>query len=68
MKVLIFVMSFTFLLVWVNLGITAEDATLVAYYSFDGNSEDSSGNETMARLKVVLNGIKVNLEMQFTLM
>ena len=32
------------LLLCVNLGIAAEDADLVAYYPFDGNSEDSSGN------------------------
>ena len=51
MKVLIFVMSFTFLLVWVNLGITAEDASLVAYYSFDGNPEDSSGNGNNGEIK-----------------
>ncbi len=51
MKVLIFVMSLTFLLVWVNVGITAEDASLVAYYSFDGNSDDTSGNENNGVIK-----------------
>lgn len=51
MKTLIFILTFTFLLVWANLGITAEDASLVAYYSFEGNAEDSSGNENHGVIK-----------------
>ncbi|MDE0484963.1 MAG: hypothetical protein OXI67_20505 [Candidatus Poribacteria bacterium] len=47
MKVLICIMSFAFLLVWMTIGVTAEEAALVAYYSFDGNPDDSSGMETM---------------------
>lgn len=51
MKVLIFVMSFAFLLVWMTIGVTAEEAALVAYYSFDGNPDDSSGNENNGVIK-----------------
>ncbi|RKU12725.1 hypothetical protein C6501_10615 [Candidatus Poribacteria bacterium] len=51
MKTLIFILTFTFLLVWTNLGITAEDASLVAHYTFDGNPDDSSGNENHGVIK-----------------
>ncbi len=51
MKILIFVTSLTLLLVCINLGTTAEDPSLVAYYSFDGNSDDTSGNENNGVIK-----------------
>lgn len=37
-------LTFFVILLCVSLGIAAEDADLVAYYPFDGDAEDSSGN------------------------
>ena len=44
MKVLTLILAFTFLLMSATLGITGEDPDLVAYYPFEGNAEDASGN------------------------
>ncbi len=44
-------MTITFLLACVNINLSAEDADLIAYYSFDGNAEDSSGNENHGEVK-----------------
>lgn len=44
MKLTILICTLSSILLCVGLGIAAEDETLVAFYSFDGNSEDSSGN------------------------
>ena len=45
MKVLTLILSLAFLLMSATLGITGEDPDLVAYYPFDGDSEDASGND-----------------------
>ncbi len=45
MKVLTLILSFTFLLMSATLGITGEDPDMVAYYPFEGNPEDVSGND-----------------------
>lgn len=44
MKQLLCFLTCSVILMGLVLGVTAEDA-LVAYYSFDGDAEDSSGNE-----------------------
>ena len=44
MKVLTLILAVTFLLMSATLGITGEDPDLVAYYPFEGNAEDASGN------------------------
>ena len=44
MKVFMLVLAVTFLLMSTTLGIAGEDPDLVAYYPFDGNAEDASGN------------------------
>ncbi len=51
MKLLILTSTFAVILMCLNLGIASEDATLVAYYSFDGNSDDSSGNGNNGEIK-----------------
>ena len=52
MKLLILTSTFAVILMCLNLGIAAEDdASLVAYYSFDGNSDDSSGNGNNGEIK-----------------
>jgi hypothetical protein len=51
MKLLILTSTFAVILMCLNLGIAAEDAALVAYYSFDGNSDDSSGNGNNGEIK-----------------
>ena len=45
MKVLTLILSFTFLLMSAILGITGEDPDLVAYFPFDGDPEDATGND-----------------------
>ncbi len=45
MKVLFYVMSISFLFVCVSLGMAFVDESLVAYYSFNGHANDTSGNE-----------------------
>ena len=45
MKVLTLFFAVTFLLMSATLGITGEDPDLVAYYPFDGDSEDATGND-----------------------
>ncbi|MDE0469633.1 MAG: LamG domain-containing protein [Candidatus Poribacteria bacterium] len=45
MKLFTFVLAVTFLLMSTTLGITGEDPDLVAYYPFDGDSEDATGND-----------------------
>ena len=44
MKVFTLVLAVTFLLMSTTLGIAGEDPDLMAYYPFDGNAEDASGN------------------------
>ena len=44
MKVFTLTLAVTFLLIGTTLGIAGEDPDLVAYYPFDGNAEDASGN------------------------
>ena len=43
MKTLTLFLSYTFLLMSATLGITGEDPDMVAYYPFEGNPEDVSG-------------------------
>ncbi|MCY4401491.1 MAG: LamG domain-containing protein [Candidatus Poribacteria bacterium] len=50
MKKLLFFLTFALLLCIPVVSVLAEDA-LVAYYSFDGNAEDSSGNENHGEIK-----------------
>ncbi len=50
MKKMLFLLIFAILLGIPAFSVLAEDA-LVAYYSFDGNAEDSSGNENHGELK-----------------
>lgn len=45
MKLFTLFLAVTFLLMSVTLGITGEDPDLVAYYPFDGNPEDATGND-----------------------
>ena len=45
MKLFTLVLAVTFLLMSATLGITGEDPDLVAYFPFDGDSEDATGNE-----------------------
>ena len=45
MKVLTLFFAVTFLLMSATLGITGEDPDLVAYYPFDGDAEDATGND-----------------------
>lgn len=45
MKLFTLFLAVTFLLMSATLGITGEDPDLVAYYPFDGNSEDATGND-----------------------
>ena len=45
MKLFTLVLTVTFLLMSPTLGITGEDPDLVAYYPFDGDSEDATGND-----------------------
>ncbi len=44
MKILTLIGGFSILLMIVILGTTAEEPSLVAYYPFDGNEQDASGN------------------------
>jgi len=44
MKKFTLIFGFCLLLINATLGIAGEDPTLVAYYPFDGNTEDASGN------------------------
>ena len=50
MKQLLCFLTCSVILMCLVLGATAEDA-LVAYYSFDGDAEDSSGNENHGVIK-----------------
>ena len=50
MRIIISVWTLTALLMCVTIGVSAEE-TLVAYYSFDGDSDDSSGNENHGVIK-----------------
>ena len=45
MKLFTLFLAVTFLLMSATLGITGEDPDLVAYYPFDGNPEDATGND-----------------------
>ncbi len=45
MKVLTITLAASLLLISVSLGVAGEDPDLVAYYPFDGDSEDASGND-----------------------
>ena len=45
MKLFTSILALTLLLMCTSLGITAEDADLVAYFPFNGNPEDASGND-----------------------
>ena len=45
MKVFMLTLAGTLLLMSTTLGIAGEDPDLVAYYPFDGNEEDASGND-----------------------
>ncbi len=58
-------MTITFLLACVNINLSAEDADLIAYYSFDGNAEDSSGNGNHGEVKGDSEWVMVNSEMQY---
>ena len=44
MKVFTLVLAVILLLIGTTLGIAGEDPDLVAYYPFEGNAEDASGN------------------------
>ena len=44
MKTLTFTLAVSLLLISTTLGIAGEDPDLVAYYPFEGNAEDASGN------------------------
>ena len=44
MKIFIIILAITALLMSASLGIAGEDPDLVAYYPFEGNAEDASGN------------------------
>lgn len=50
MKQFLFVLISSVLLMFLTLGVSAEEA-LVAYYSFDGDADDSSGNENHGVIK-----------------
>ena len=50
MKILTLILSFTFLLMIATLGITGEDPDLVAYYPFEGNPEDATGNDNHGKI------------------
>lgn len=50
MKVLIYITTLAFLLGCVTIVVTAEEA-LVAYYSFDGDTDDTSGNDNNGVIK-----------------
>ena len=45
MKLFTLFLAVTFLLMSATLGMTGEDPDLVAYYPFDGNPEDATGND-----------------------
>lgn len=45
MKLFTLFLAITFLLMSATLGITGEDPDMVAYYPFDGNPEDATGND-----------------------
>ena len=44
MKTLTLILAVSLLLISTTLGIAGEDPDLVAYYPFEGNAEDASGN------------------------
>ena len=50
MKQLLFVLTCSVFLMCLIIGVSAEEA-LVAYYSFDGDADDSSGNENHGEIK-----------------
>ena len=45
MKAFMLTLAVTLLLMSATLGIAGEDPDLVAYFPFDGDSEDASGND-----------------------
>ena len=45
MKVFTIILATTLLLISTSLGVAGEDPDLVAYYPFDSDSEDASGND-----------------------
>ncbi len=51
MKTIAITLSILSVFLFVSIGIAADDATLVAYYSFDGNAEDGSGNGNNGEIK-----------------
>ena len=58
MKVFTLVLAVTFLLMSTTLGIAGEDPDLMAYYPFDGNAEDASGNGNDGEIEGGSNWIK----------
>ncbi|MCG9129677.1 LamG domain-containing protein [Candidatus Poribacteria bacterium] len=51
MRTLAITFSFLFIISFVSIGIAADDESLVAFYSFDGNAEDGSGNGNNGEIK-----------------
>ncbi len=51
MKTFTLVLAVTFLLMSATLGITGEDPDMVAYFPFEGNAEDASGNDNHGKVE-----------------
>ena len=64
---MLFLLACSAFLMCLITGVSAEEA-LVAYYSFDGDAEDSSGNENHGVIKDGSEFGKENLKKQFILM
>ena len=58
MKVFTLSLAVTLLLISTSLGIAGEDPDLVAYFPFDGNSEDASGNDNHGEIDGGSNWVK----------
>ena len=58
MRTIAITLSIFCVFLFVSIGIAADDETLVAYYSFDGNAEDGSGNGNNGLIKNGSNRIR----------